>query len=318
MSNAAPDVPSSHPYLAMGLTFLLLGIGFANPFMLVQEFPRGMWEGQISRETLNLYALTAFLGWAHFFYAWQGQWRGTNRLPIGRRTGYWLTVALLLAVLVAVRGLVGVAIFSLVTWVYNIAHFIKAETFFSAGVRHGTARSRASFYAPAIAFAWFTLVLFQAGPLSHAGLVFVGSLALAAVSLLTGDWRALSAGDVRLPLLTLFLLGETLVWSAYSPYMTPAFRVGVYVLHIAAASFFHYLGSYFFAQRGQQTAPIVRPVWIVAVNVFFLVLGCAVARSGALWPLRYVLGPEWFTLWVALHLAASDLLPWWKRRKRSA
>jgi len=25
-----------------------------------------------------------------------------------------------------------------------------------------------------------------------------------------------------------------------------------------------------------------------------------------------IFSPEWFTLWVALHLAASDLLPWWK------
>lgn len=301
----------------MGLTFLLLGIGFANPFMLANTFPPGMWEGQISREILNLYALTVFLGWAHFFYAWQGQWRGTSRLSSGKRTGYWLTIVLLLTVLVALRSLVGVAIFSLVTWVYNIAHFIKTETLFSGAARRETPRSRASYYAPAIAFAWFTLVLFQAGPLHNAGLVFAGSLALAAISLIGGDWKALAAGNVRLPLLTLFFLGETLIWSAYNPYMTPAFRVGVYVLHIAAASFFHYLGSYFFAQRGERTAPMVRPLNIVALNVFFLALGCAIGRWNILWPLRYVLGPEWFTLWVALHLAASDLLPWWKRHKRA-
>ena len=318
MTSATTETPSSHPYLAMGLTFLLLGIGFANPVMLVNEFPRGMWEGQISSETLNLYALTAFLGWGHFFYAWQGQWRGTQKLRGVERASYWLTVALVLAVLVALRGLAGVAIFSLVTWVYNIAHFIKAETYFAGGVRGGVERKRASFYASAIAFAWFTLVLFQAGPLRHQGLVFVRSLALAAIALVGGDWRALAAGSVRLPLLTLFLLGETLVWSAYSPYMTPAFRVGVYVLHIAAASFFHYLSSYFFAQRGPQTATMLRPLNIVAVNIFFVLLGCAVARLAVLWPLRAIFAPEWFTLWVALHLAASDLLPWWKRRRREA
>jgi hypothetical protein len=316
MSTAATDAPTSRPYLAMGLTFLLLGIGFASPWRLVREFPRGMWEGQISQDSLNLYALTVFLGWAHFFYAWQGQWRGTLRLSTTRRTTYWLTVALLLVVLVALRSMLGVAIFSLVIWVYNIAHFIKAETFFSGTARVETPRGRANFYAPAIAFAWFTLVLFQVPPLQHAPLVFAASIALAIISLIAGDWRALAAGEVRLPLLTLFLLGETLVWSEYSPYMTPAFRVGVYVLHIAAASFFHYLSSYFFAQRGARTPAIVRPLSIVAVNIIFFVLGCVVARWGALWPLRYVLAPEWFTLWVALHLAGSDLLPWWKRRRQ--
>jgi len=301
----------SRPYLALGLTFLLLGIGFANPFALVPSFPRGMWEGQLSRETLNLYALTAFLGWAHFAYAWRGQWHSSTRMAPKKRNLYWLTVALLLVVLLAARSLLGTAVFSLITWVYNISHFIKAETFFAG--RTGKER-KTSFFAPAIAFAWFTLVLFRVGPLNHLTLVFVGTLALAATSLLLGDWRALANNQLRLPLLTLFFLGETLIWSAYGPYMTPAFRVGVYVLHIAAASFFHYLSSYLFAQRRASASIALHPLVILAVNLCFVALGCAATRLDILKVLRFILAPEWFTLWVALHLAASDLLPAWKRR----
>jgi hypothetical protein len=51
-------------------------------------------------------------------------------------------------------------------------------------------------------------------------------------------------------------------------------------------------------------------------------LGWAVAAG---WPvpavqlaLTPVLGVGWFTLWVALHLTASDLLPVWRRRAAAA
>ncbi|MGN6626938.1 MAG: hypothetical protein ACTHLN_09990, partial [Tepidisphaeraceae bacterium] len=234
MSTAEPTPASSRPYLAMGLTFLLLGIGFANPFPLVLRYPQGMWEHTISMEALNLYALTVFLGWGHFFYAWQGQWRGTAKLPTRRRASYWAAMALILGVLVAARGQMGVGLFSLVVWIYNIAHFIKAEQVFRGQDRRGTARGSAGFLKPAIAFAWFTLVLFHLGPLDQTRLVFAGTVAIAGVMLLAGDWLLLLEGEVGWPLLTLFLLGETLVWSAYRP--TPAFAVGVYVVHVAAAS----------------------------------------------------------------------------------
>jgi hypothetical protein len=267
-----------------------------------------MRDGQISREVLNLYALTAFLGWAHFFYAWDGQWRSSARMTLGRRVGYWLVIALVLAALVSIRSFLGVGVFSLLVWVYNIAHFIKAETFFA-----GAQRTK-SYYSPAIAFAWFTLALFQVGPLASIPVVLAGSVVLAVTFLLMGDWKALATDDFKLPLLTLFLLGETLVWTAYGPYMTPAFRVGVYVFHIAAASFFHYLGSYFYANSASPGRRILSGAGIALVNLTFLLVGLAVSNIAALHPFSVVFAPEWFTLWVALHLAASDLMPWWKRR----
>ncbi len=263
-----------------------------------------MWEGELAPEVLNLYALVAFLGWAHFFYAWQGQGKASGKLAPGRRVLYWGFVLVALALLVVARSWLGVAVFSLLAWVYNIAHFIKAEAFFAGA--HG----RNNYYSPVVAFAWFTLVLFQVGPMGRPAVAIGGSLLLAAVLLLAGDWKALAEGPTKLPVFTLFLLGETLVWTAYGPYMSPGFRVGVYVFHVAGASFFHYLSSYFYA-AGRSW--LTQPVTIVGVNVAFLGGGYAVAHVSALGWASVWLAPEWFTLWVALHLVGSDLLPWWRR-----
>jgi hypothetical protein len=103
--------------------------------------------------------------------------------------------------------------------------------------------------------------------------------------------------------------------------MTPAFRIGVYVFHVAGASFFHYLGSYAYGRErtGDRGLGLDR---IAAVNLALVFLGWSV---GAGWPsthfsaaLTPVLGIGWFTLWVALHQAASDLLPWWRRAAQSS
>jgi len=302
---------TSRPYLALGLTFLLLGIGFAFPLRLAPFPPQHMWEGSISREILNLYALTAFAGWSHFVYAWRGQWLASRRFSPQNRIAYWFTVAIFLAVLYLLRNWLGIAIFSLLAWIYNIAHFVKAEIFFS-----GLRQTRTAFYSPVAAFAWFTLCLFHVGPLRNVHIVFAGSLVIAALVLITGGWHLLATGRVRLPLLTLFLLGETLVWASYSPYMSNSFRVGIYIFHIAAASFFHYLTAYFYAESNRKTPKdaMLGSAFIVLTNIFVMVIGLSVAWLPALRWLRPIFGLEWFTLWVVLHLAASDLQPWWKRR----
>jgi len=302
---------SSRPYLALGLTFLLLGVGFASPVRLVPRPPEHIWQGAISKEALNLYALTAFAGWSHFIYAWRGQWFSSRRFPVTNRVAYWTCVLVLLGGLLGLRFWLGVAVFSLLAWVYNIAHFVKAEVFFS-GVRE----TRAAYYSPVLAFAWFTLCLFAPGLFKNLLVVFTGTVALAVIVLAFGGWRMLASGDVRLPLLTLFLLGETLVWSAYGPYMSEAFRVGLYIFHIAAAGFYHYLTAYFFAESSNHSHrdAALTPTTIVVINTTVLIAGCAVAWLPFLGLLRPVFGVEWFTLWVALHLAASDLQPWWKRQ----
>jgi hypothetical protein len=300
--------PTSRPYLALGLTFLLLGIGFAFPLRLVPRPPAHIWEGDISPEALNLYALTAFAGWSHFIYAWRGQWMGSRRLGGGSRRFYWLSVFGLLAALIGLRAALGVAVFSLVAWVYNIAHFIKAEVHFS-----GVSKTRTAFYSPVAAFAWFTVCIFRVGPLANPNLVYIGTVLIATAVLIFGGWRLLASGSVRLPMLTLFLLGETLVWASYSP--SEAFRIGVYIFHIAAAGFYHYLTAYAYAESSvaRQRDRLLSPLAIPLLNASVVLAGCAVAWLQPLRWLQPVLGVEWFTLWVALHLAASDLMPWWKR-----
>jgi hypothetical protein len=309
MASNGRTTATSRPYLALGLTFLLIGVGYSNPWPLVTKLPAGMWDQELSQEVLNLYVLAAFLGWAHFFYAWQGQWKASGKLTPTRRAVYWGVVLVMLALLVVVRGWLGVAVFSLLAWVYNIAHFIKAEVYFAGK------QERSNFYSPVVAFAWFTLVLFQVGPMARPTVAIGGSMVLAVALLAAGDWKVLAEGQMRLPVLTLFLLGETLVWTTYGRYMSPAFRVGIYVFHIAGASFFHYLSSYFYASGRSR---LTQPGSIVVVNMAFLCAGYAVAHVGTLSWASVWLGPEWFTLWVAIHLVGSDLLPWWRRRERAS
>ncbi|HEU4636048.1 MAG TPA: hypothetical protein VFS41_07720 [Edaphobacter sp.] len=308
-STSAELKTTSRPYLALGLTFLLLGIGYSLPLKLVPVPPKHIWEGSLAPEILNLYALTVFAGWSHFAYAWRGQWLASRRYSRTSRTGYWAAVCILLLLLVALRTWLGVAVFSLLAWVYNISHFVKAEVFFS-----GISEIRTAYYSPVVAFAWFTLCLFRAGSLGNPLIVFAGSAAIAVVILACGGWQMLAKGEVLLPLLTLFLLGETMVWSSYGRYMSESFRVGIYIFHIAAASFYHYLTAYFYAEsRGKGTGSTLRSSAILMVNFAMIVIGIATAWLHGMQWLQPLFGVGWFTLWVALHLAGSDLQPIWKR-----
>ncbi|WP_263358419.1 hypothetical protein [Acidicapsa ligni] len=306
----------SRPWLALALTFFFLGIGYALPFPLAPASPPGLWHGSIAPEVLNLYSLTVFAGWAHFFYAWRGQFRGTARLPKSRHYGFWISVVISFGILASVRSLLGVALFSALVWIWFIAHFVKAELFFAGSQAKARFREkRFASWQPVAAFAWLTLVLFNvAGIQSRHWLLFLGCVALGLATLLTGGWQQLAQGTSFLPMLALFFDGEAFVWGTYGKYMHPAFQVGVYVFHVAGASFFHYLGSYSYGNGYRRTDRWLQIGWIVTMNVVFLCVGYAVAWLPSLGWLTPVIGLEWFTFWVAAHLAASDLLPIWKHR----
>ena len=312
--------PSSRPWLALALTFLMLGVGYSLPFRLVKDMPAGVWSGSIAPEVLNLYALTAFAGWAHFLYAGRGQWGALARLEWRWQAGFWALVTAALAILAGLRALLGVGLFSALAWIWFIAHFVRAETVF-AGDAAGRQSAWRTSLPPVASFAWLTAVLFNAGHIQqNRWLLLAGTLALAAAVLALDGWRQLFRGGQKLPLIALFFLGEALVWGTYGAYMTPAFRTGVYVFHVAGASFFHYMGSYAYGrERTGDRWMGIGPV--LAVNLGVIALGWAVAADWSApaaqtvrWALTPVLGVEWFTLWVALHLAASDLLPVWRRR----
>jgi len=319
-----PDNPTeagSRPWLALALTFLLLGIGYALPFPLTPSPPAGLWQGSIAPEVLNLYAFTVFAGWGHFFYAWRGQFKRTTRLPWHWRTGYWIAVASSIALLVLLRSFIGVALFSALVWIWFISHFVKAERVFArqpvAGEHSSRPLQTSRFVSvqPVIAFAWLSLVLFNVAEIQNRHwLLFLGCLAIGVFILTTGGWRTLAAGLSFLPALALFFDGEAFVWGTYGQYMHPAFRVGVYVFHVAGASFFHYLGSYAYGQSHSRGDRWLRILSIVGVNAAIIGICCGAAWLTYLRWLSPLIGLEWFTLWVAVHLAASDLLPVWKRR----
>lgn len=54
------------PAAVLGLTLLLIGLAFALPLRLIPEGEFQMMSGNLSPEVLNVYALTAWMGWAHY------------------------------------------------------------------------------------------------------------------------------------------------------------------------------------------------------------------------------------------------------------
>jgi hypothetical protein len=306
---------ASRPALAMGLSFLLMGLGYACPVRLVPNAPAHMWQGELAPEILNLYALVAWMGQAHFLYAARGQFAALRNPR--RRFLFGTILILALAALIFVRHLSGLALFSAIVWVYFIGHFAKSERLFegTTEAQQGITRQPSGWHyqQTVVAFTWLSLVLFDVWKIDEHPWLLVGiSLALAAALLALGGWKALAHGSSRFSILALFFIGECLVWGTYSRYMSPAFRVGVYVFHIAAASYFHYLGSYFFGHARKRDV-FLNAVPVLAVNVVVIGLGYGASNWSALRWLHPLLGLEWFTVWVALHLMGSDIFPYLKR-----
>jgi hypothetical protein len=161
VSNPPPLL--SRPALSIGLAFLLMGLGYAFPLPLVSHAPARMWAGQMAPEILNLYALTAWMGQAHFFYAFRGQAKALARNP--KRTGIFsVLVALVLVALIETRMILGVGLFSALVWIYFIGHFAKAERVFQSS-QSGQRPVPLAYYQPVLAFAWLSLVLFNVGHL---------------------------------------------------------------------------------------------------------------------------------------------------------
>ena len=303
------------PAAVLGLTLLLIGLAFALPLRLIPEGEFQMMSGNLSPEVLNVYALTAWMGWAHFIYAFRGQSGALNRLRDTGRSRRILTylsmVALTIVALFGARSWAGPALFGAVVWVYFIDHFIKAEQSFEGKSQPPPLVRWLKSYQPLLAFAWLSVVLLNVGHInSLPWSIWVVSAALGALVLGLGGWKNLWSGEARSSLLSLFFIAEALVWGAFSSYGGPIFLTGVYVFHIAAGSFFHYFGSYFYGQSRAKGRDIwLNPLVIIAINVVVIGLGLLTVHTTAVPWLFYILGVPWFTLWVAVHLVVSDLFP---------
>ena len=308
---------TTRPAIALGITFLLIGLSYALPIRLLPDAASNAMPGNLPPEVLNVYACVAWAGWAHFVFAFRGQAFGLRKLPFGSKRDAWFVGAVFIALsaLISLRSLVGVSLFGTLVWVYFIDHFLKSEQYFEAP-QEISSRWRTS-YRPVLAFAWVSVVLLNIGEIDSRRWTLIGvSIAVAFVVLATGGWKEFREGQVRGPLLSFFFIGEALVWGIFSAYSGPVFRTGVYIFHIAAASYFHYIGSYLYAvEHSRGNDRLLGPVGIIALNLAVIVVGIAVGRIGLLSWLTPIVGIQWFTLWVGLHLISSDPFPIFKRSK---
>jgi hypothetical protein len=255
------------------------------------------------------------MGLAHFVFAYSGQAKTLRRN--GGSAPFLFGASLLIGgtILGIFRTCAGLRLFDSVIWVYFIPHFIKAEFHF---IRNCQPELRPTawvlYWFPTVGFAFFTFALFAPPSISFNTGILIAVACLCIVAAMVGRVLQQLSEPSYAPyaLLGFFFIGEGLVWGTYSKFMTPQFRQGLYVFHIAAASFYHYFRSYGFALRKIPPNDFGRYLLTVTcVNLALIFLGSWVAWHPAWHPAwrypQYVFGLPWFTFWVGLHLISSDI-----------
>jgi hypothetical protein len=282
------------PVTVVALTLATIGVTFALPIQLVPP-PLRVFSSEVTPDAANVYACVAWAGWAHFIYAFRGQVvalaRQRAEAGAGKLMAYAACVLGVVAVLLGFRWAVGPALFGGLVWVYFIDHFLKAERLFE-----GRADSSGSLltrwlasYQPLLAFGWLSIVLLDVGSIgSHRWALWGASVALGALVLVLGGWRDLMGGRPKEPLLALVFITEALIWGTVGRYSGPVFLAGVYVFHVAAASYVHYFGSYAFG-RARLCERFTSVAAIVLVNLAVIALGY-VAHAGARGRVVHALG----------------------------
>jgi hypothetical protein len=301
---------------ALALTFLFAGAGYACPFLLFpQNHPL---NGPTSPEVLNLYFLVAWTGLAHFIFAYSGQTKTLLRSKINLPGKFVIGLILGGGFLILLRQWIGLQIFSLLVWIYFIPHFVKAELHFSRTFEPRKSDGWVLYWFPTLGFAFFSFAVFAPTAWTQNSWLLIGvSLACVAAGLVGGVHRQLRQPALATyALLAFFFIGEGLVWGTYSKYMSPQFRQGVYIFHIAVASFYHYFRSYAFAMKKITSAELLY-YWlkIVVINLAVILSGWLVVRHENWQPLQFVFGIQYFTFWVGLHLVSSDIFSWMKKTK---
>jgi hypothetical protein len=296
---------------ALAFTFITVGAAYAFPFLLFSE--KHPLNGPISPEILNLNLLVAWMGLAHFVFAYSGQAKSllaprvVPKLPL-LFCGSLVFAGVLLALF---HKLVGAVLFDAVIWVYFIPHFIKAELHFARASQPETAtRGEVVYWFPALGFAYFTAALFAPLTVSfHTEILLAGAAICIVAGLMGGILRQLSQpAHSTYVVLGFFFVGEGLVWGAYSKYMTPQFRHGLYVFHIAVASFYHYFRAYAFALRRLPAARVRSYLHLtVLINFVLILVGCWIAWHPDWRWAQPLFGLSFFTFWVGLHLISSDI-----------
>jgi hypothetical protein len=299
--------------ICLALSLLLLGLGYSFPgtfFSKNFHLPVG-W----AVEVFNLYCLVSWMGLAHFFYAFGGQFKSIQTSIVNTRI-YWSIIFIGLLVLVFLRGWIGVQGFNALIWLYFLPHFIRAEKFFDLknkdlGAEVNNTNLIGLYVFPTVCFGFLTLALYTS--LGKEWLICLTILWLL-LSFYTGMLSGLkNPRQSRFILLGMFFLAETLIWGAYKPYMHPAFKQGVYVFHIALASFYHYFRAYDFALH--QPNGNLSLSKIILTNTAFILLGIGIFKFGGM--RNWLFNPEYFTIWVGWHVLASDLFNMLKKLQKS-
>jgi hypothetical protein len=274
----------------------------------------------MSPEILNLYMMVSWMGLAHFFYAYKGQGMSlAKNKPL--IAPFAIALSLAAPALFGLRSWLGFQLFSFIMWVYFIPHFVKAELHFGNVLdQHAPARGWAIYWFPALCFAYLTFVLFC--PLEwvlNPWFAILIGIGVVAVSVPFGVWKQLQ--DRRISnyiLLAVFIVAEGMVWATYRKYMEFHFQQGIYVFHIALASFYHYFRSYDFAGRMMRdTKRGANFLYgVVAVNLAVIAIAFSVVHLAVLAPLALIFDVAYFTFWVGLHQFSSDafgyLRTYWK------
>jgi hypothetical protein len=321
----ATNTPCNSIFLCLGVSLLFLGAFYAFPYGLL-PYSHPM-ISTTSPEIVNLYSFVAWLGLAHFVYAYKGQFANPT-LSIRRKMVFFSGLVFLVVLLFFIKHLVGIVIFNLVTWVYFFPHFMKAEHLFNKTFTVNNELSEHKKNIPLVA--WFTTVTFTLFSFMlfypktwgfQSPVLFALGGIIVAVAYRLNVFRLLQhpyyGGYV---LLGCFFIAETFVWGTYTKYMHPHFQQGLYLFHVAFASLYHYFRSYYFA-RNKPTPPSSTQTHrlsltnILIVNVACIMLAFVSLQYSNPFPLlTFLVDPQYFTVWVLLHLIASDLYPKFNKR----
>jgi hypothetical protein len=294
---------------SLALAFLFAGVAYGLPVKLFPDsHPFASW---MSPEILNLYMMVSWMGLAHFIYAYRGQ-----GMTLAKNKSLTAPFAIALSLgalaLVGLRGWLGFQLFSFVMWVYFIPHFVKAELHFGNVLdQHGAAKGWAIYWFPALCFTYLTFVLFC--PFSwvqNPWFAILVGIAVVAIGLPFGVWKQLQ--DRRISnymLLAFFIVAEGMVWATYRKYMDFHFQQGIYVFHIALASFYHYFRSYDFAGRMMRNTKRGASflIGVAVVNLAVIAVAFTVVHLAALASLAVIFDVAYFTFWVGLHQFSSDV-----------
>ncbi|HEY9686627.1 MAG TPA: hypothetical protein V6C52_06600 [Coleofasciculaceae cyanobacterium] len=114
--NPAPTTARDYATLSLALAFLFAGLGYGLPFFLFRE--SHPLNGPISPEILNLYSLTAWMGLAHFAFAYQGQFSAFRAGRASRAQQFVLLLTGGLIALILLRKQLSFDHFGFLIWIY--------------------------------------------------------------------------------------------------------------------------------------------------------------------------------------------------------